>query len=129
MPAGVLRLYAQETDTPLFLGETPLPHTPSGQTVRLTTGRAFEINAERRQIMYNRSGLPKGVIESGHEFIIRNAKTKAVTVTVNEHIPGDWRMLSESHTHKKSQSNLTVWRIDVPTAGEAKSTYSIRIQF
>jgi hypothetical protein len=127
LPAGVLRLYAQENDAPLFFGEISLPYTPSGQTVRLTTGRAFEINAERRQIMYNRSGLPKGVIESGHEFIIRSAKTKAVTVTVSEHIPGDWRMLSESHTHKKSRSNLAVWRIDVPAAGEAKSTYSIRI--
>jgi hypothetical protein len=95
LPAGVLRLYAQENDAPLFLGEISLPYTPSGQTVRLTTGRAFEINAERRHIMYNRSGLSKGVIESGHELIIRSAKTKAVTVTVSEHIPGDWRMLSE----------------------------------
>jgi hypothetical protein len=77
--------------------------------------------------MYNRSGLPKGVIESGHEFIICSAKTKTVTVTVSEHNPGDWRMLSESHTHNKPRSNLAVWRIDVPVAGEAKSTYSIRI--
>ncbi len=129
MPPGVLRLYAQENDAPLFLGESSLPHTPSGETVRSTTGRAFGINAECGQIMYNRSGLPKGVIASRHEIIIRNAKTKAVTVTVSEHIPGDWRMLSESHTHKKLQSNLAVWRIDVPAAGEAKLTYSTGIQF
>jgi hypothetical protein len=129
LPAGVLRLYAQEGGAPLFLGESSMPHTPRGEIIRLTTGRAFEINAERRQTAYTRSGLPKGVIESSHEIIIRNAKATAVTVTVSEHIPGDWRMLSESHAHENPQSNQAIWRVKVPAAGEAKLAYSVRVQF
>jgi hypothetical protein len=129
LPSGVMRIYATGDGAPLFLGETSMTHTPRDETVRLTTGRAFEINAKRRQTSYKRSGLPKGVFESGHEITIHNAKTKPVTVTVAEHIPGDWSILEESKPHEKPQSNQAIWKIDVPASGEVKLTYSVRVQF
>jgi hypothetical protein len=129
LPAGVIRLYAQTRKAPVFVGETSLPHTARGETVRLATGRAFEITAERRQTHYRRSGLPKGVFESEHEIKIRNGKKKPVSVYVNERIPGEWRILSESQSHETPQSNIAVWRVDVPANGEASIRYSVRVQF
>lgn len=129
LPSGVMRIYAKGDGAPLFLGETSMPNTPRNETVRLTTGRAFEINAERRQTSYKRSGLPKGVFESGHEITIRNAKTEPVTVTVAEHIPGDWRIVTESQPHTKPQSNQAIWHVSIPASGEAKLTYGVRVQF
>lgn len=129
LPSGIMRIYATDAGAPLFVGETSMPHTPHDETVRLTTGRAFDINAKRRQTSYKRSGLPKGVFESGHEITIHNAKTKPVTVTVAEHIPGDWRILSESAPHEKRQSNQAIWKIDVPASGKVILTYNVRVQF
>ena len=129
LPAGVIRLYAQTLRAPVFVGETSLPHTARGETVRLATGRAFEITAERRQTHYRRSGLPKGVFESEHEIKIRNGKKKPVSVYVNERIPGEWRILSESQSHETPQSNMAVWRVDVPANGEASISYSVRVQY
>ncbi|MBL4720088.1 MAG: hypothetical protein JKY20_03005 [Alphaproteobacteria bacterium] len=129
LPSGVIRLYADSDGSPLFLGEAAMPHTARGETVRLATGRAFEISAERRQTHYKRSGLPKGIFESGHEIKIRNGKDKPVAVFLRERIPGEWRILSESQSHETPQSNIALWRVEVPAHGETTVTYSVRVQF
>lgn len=129
LPSGTVRLYAPSEGGAVYRGEDSIRHTPAGETVILTAGLATDITGERKQTDFQRDGLSKNVTESAHRLVLRNAKKEAVDVVVVEHIPGDWRMLSESQAHTKPASNQAVWTVRVPAEGEAELTYRVRIGF
>lgn len=129
LPGGTVRLYVPTQGGAVLRGEDSLRHTPVGETVTLTAGRAVDVTSERRQTDFRRDGLPKNVTESAHAIVLRNARPEAVTVSVVEYIPGDWRMLSESQAHEKKTANHAVWQVSVPANGETELTYRVRIRF
>jgi len=50
LPAGKLRFYRRDADGQLqFVGENTIDHTPRKETVRVTTGNAFDLVGERKQ--------------------------------------------------------------------------------
>lgn len=129
LPGGTMRLYASSKGGALLRGEDAIRHTPVGESATITAGRANDITSERRQTDFRREGLKRNAAESAHSITLRNAKKEAVTVSVVERIPGDWRILSESQTHTKRASNEAIWRVVVPAGGEAELTYRVRTQF
>jgi hypothetical protein len=50
-------------------------------------------------------------------------------VTVAEPVPGDWRMLQESHPHAKAAADTALWKIKVPAKGEAVLTYRVEVKY
>ena len=55
LPKGRMRFYRRDTDGSLqFIGENVISHTPKDETLRVYTGNAFDITAER-----TRTGLPR----------------------------------------------------------------------
>ena len=63
------------------------------------------------------------------EIKLKNANKEVVTVTIQEPIGGDWRILSESAKHTKANSRLAQWKIIVPAEGETKLTYSTIVKY
>ena len=63
------------------------------------------------------------------EIALRNHKTEAQTVTVIEPVPGDWQVVSSSHTYEKIQAHTLKYQIPVPKEGAAKLTYRVRIRY
>src|ERR1700690_904794 len=50
LPAGKLRFYRRDDDSQLqFVGENTIDHTPRNETIRVTTGDAFDLVGERKQ--------------------------------------------------------------------------------
>jgi len=50
LPAGKLRFYRRDSDGQLqFVGENTIDHTPRNETIRVTTGNAFDLVGERKQ--------------------------------------------------------------------------------
>ena len=44
LPAGTVRVYQRDArGNPQFVGESPIPHTPMGSQIGLTTGQAFDV--------------------------------------------------------------------------------------
>lgn len=129
LPGGTIRLYAQAESGKVLRGEDAIRHTPKGETIIVSAGLATDITSERRQTDFRREGLPRNVAESSHAIVLRNAKDEAVTVTVVEHIPGDWRMLSESQPHTKRKADEAVWRVSVPAGAETELSYRVRTRF
>lgn len=125
LPRGALRVYAQG----LLLGEDRLAHTPKGETVRVTTGQAYDIVVRRKRTDYRVQGLPKGTSEVAYELSLRNAKSEGVTVEATELMAGDWRILSESLPHRRESDRRAVWRIAVPADGQAVLRYRVRTKF
>jgi len=133
LPKGIVRVYKQDQQgRPQFVGEDRIDHTPENETVRLKLGDAFDVTADRKQTDFRKlSGDSRYnyQFESAYEIKLKNAKDEAVTVTVAEPVPGDWRMLQESHPHSKASADTALWKITVPAKGEAVLTYRVEVNY
>jgi len=128
LPAGIVRVYKADSDgDSIFLGEDSIDHTPKNEKVDLTLGKAFDLTARAKQTEYER--ISDRVYENAYEVEIKNAKTEAVSVTVREFLPGEWKVLSESHPHERMDSNNAEWQIEVPAEGSATLQYRVRLKF
>lgn len=130
LPKGIMRVYKQDSQgNAQFVGEDQVDHTPKNETVRLKLGDAFDVTADKKQTDFKvlpRPAKGNSMFESAYEIVLKNAKKEAVTVIVQEPIPGDWKLLKESHPSQKSSSNSVTWSIKVPA--ESKATLSYRVQ-
>jgi hypothetical protein len=128
LPAGRIRLYRRDSDGQMeFVGESTINHTPTEDTVKITTGSAFDIKGTRRQTDFH-------VNQNGHdldetfEIKLTNQKPQPVTVNVVEHLyRGDnWEIQEKSSDYTKLDSHTLQFPIQVPAKGEATLTYSVR---
>ncbi|MGK2944278.1 MAG: DUF4139 domain-containing protein [Desulfuromonadales bacterium] len=133
LPKGVVRVYKQDQQgRPQFVGEDRIDHTPENEKVRLKLGDAFDVTADRKQTDFRKLGGDSRYnyrFESAYEIKLKNAKDEEVTVTVAEPVPGDWRMLQESHPHTKAAADTALWKIRVPAKGETVLTYRVEVQY
>lgn len=132
LPKGTIRVYKRDqAGNAQFVGEDSIDHTPKNETVRIKLGQSFDVTADRKQIDFKSLNIGNNVnqFESAYEIVIKNAKKEAVTVTVQEPIPGDWKILEESHPHKKPVSNIAEWQVTVPAEGSSTLKYRARVKF
>jgi hypothetical protein len=139
LPKGVIRVYKKDAaGNAQFVGEDKVDHTPKNEKVRLKLGEAFDVTAAKKQVDFmNNKTVPvtgsRGKFvteyESSYEVVLKNAKKEAVTVTVMEPMPGDWRVLTESHPHTKGASNTAIWSIKVPPEGSSTLTYRSLVRY
>jgi hypothetical protein len=133
LPKGVLRVYKKDAaGDAQFVGEDHIDHTPKNEKVRIKLGEAFDVTADKKQTEFRRLPEPSkriALYEGAFEIVLKNAKKEAVTVTVQEPIPGDWKIVSESHKHEKAASNTAVWRIPVPAEGSSKLSYRVQVRY
>ena len=131
LPAGRVRLYRQDggPNDPKaqveFVGESTIPHTAAEETIRLTTGSAFDIKGTRRQTDFH-------ILEKGHtidetfEIKITNQKDQPVTVNVLEHLyrGNNWQITAKSANYTKLDSHTIEFPLQVPSKGETTLTYT-----
>ena len=133
LPKGVVRVYKKDNaGNAQFIGEDRVDHTPKNETVRLKLGDAFDVTADKKQTDFKKlagTGKYNYVFESAYEVVLKNAKKEAVTVTVQEPMPGDWQILSQSHPSTKSASNTAVWNISVPAEGSTTLVYRSLVKY
>ena len=134
LPKGIVRVYKKDSASRAqFVGEDRIDHTAKGEVVRLKLGDAFDITADKKQTDFQKlaAGFNArgGIIETGYQLEIRNAKKEAVTVKVVEPMPGDWQMLQESQPHQKDAAHAATWKIKVPAEGSATLTWRVRTKY
>ncbi|HSG93514.1 MAG TPA: DUF4139 domain-containing protein, partial [Methylotenera sp.] len=115
-----------------FIGEDKIDHTPKNETVRLKLGDSFDVSADKKQTDFKSLPRPsKGnsMFESAYEIVLKNAKKERVTVTVQEPIPGDWKILNENHASQKANSNTAMWKIEIPAEGKTILNYRVQVKF
>jgi len=125
LPGGVVRVYEAAAGGALFSGEDTIPHTPEGETLKLTLGRAFDVTGTARTTAFER--ISNRSYESAQEIELANAKDEAVEVKVVGHMPPGWKMLSESLAHEAETANRIAWTVQVPAKGQAKFSYRVRV--
>ncbi|GAB4087342.1 DUF4139 domain-containing protein [Hydrogenophaga soli] len=133
LPKGIVRVYKKDSaGNAQFVGEDRIDHTPKNEKVRLKLGEAFDVTADKKQTDFKK--LPNterynNQFETAFELVLKNAKKEAVTVTVQEPIPGDWKMLSENHPSTKATSNTAVWKVNVPAEGSTTLSYRALVRY
>jgi hypothetical protein len=128
LPKGTVRVYKEDNDGSLqFIGEDRIDHTPKDEKFKIKIGEAFDVVGERVQTDYKRLG--DNLFEVAFEVSLRNHKKEDIKVLVEEPIPGDWEMLSNTHPYEKVNAHLI--RLDVPLAKdkEVKVRYRIRFKY
>ncbi|MFP5503689.1 MAG: DUF4139 domain-containing protein [Candidatus Sericytochromatia bacterium] len=121
LPKGVVHLVTPDRTV---IGEDAIAHTPTGETVEVRMGKAFDVLGERRQTKFDQIG--ERVREESWKVELRNQKATAVTVEVVEHPYGEWKVLASSVPHRAESANRIVFPVTVPAKGESELTYTIR---
>jgi hypothetical protein len=137
LPGGTLELYQRDSSGRVQLvGEASFSHTPAGKDLRIQSGDAFDVTAERVQTDYNqeqlpppRRGLPsRSRVTASYSVTLTNAKSAAVTVDVRETHYGDWQVTASSVPAEKLSSTERRFRVSVPAGGTATLTYTLQVE-
>ena len=125
LPRGKVRLYKRDDDDALvFLGEDNIDHTPENETVRVFSGFAFDIVAERTQ--KERKALGKTSWDEGWEIELRNSKDTAVSVKIIEHFNNGWEIIAHSQAYEVRDANTITFDLDVPGKNRSAISYTVR---
>ena len=128
LPKGTIRVYKEDKDGSLqFVGEDRIDHTPKDEKFKIKIGEAFDVVGERVQTDYKRLG--SNLFEVAFEVSLRNHKKEDIKVLVEEPIPGDWEMLSNTHPFEKLSAHLIRFDVPVTKDKEVKVKYRIRFKY
>ena len=133
LPKGIMRVYKKDNQgNAQFVGEDNIDHTPKNEVVRLKLGEAFDVTADKKQTDFKTLPRPsKGnsAYESAYQITLKNAKKEKVLVTDQEPITGDWKITSESQPHQKVNSQLVVWKVEIPAEGSTTLNYRAVVKY
>ena len=137
LPAGTVQLYQADSSGRLQLvGEASSAHAAPGRDLRVQSGDAFDVTAERVQTDYNQEQLappkrgmsPRPRITAAYRVTIANAKPDVVTVDVREARYGVWRVTESSVPPEKLSATELRFRVQVPANGDATLTYTVQAE-
>jgi hypothetical protein len=127
LPKGKLRFYRRDADGQMeFVGEDMIDHTPRNETIRVTTGNAFDLVGERKQTNFRVDTSDKWLDES-FEIKLRNRKKEPVEIRVVEHLYrwNNWDIAQKSDDFKKTDSQTIEFRVPVKPDEERTVTYTV----
>jgi hypothetical protein len=134
LPAGTVRFYQASQGEPTFLGEDRLGATAAGGKVELKPGQAFDVSIHRKQVAFERLAPTarrddrQPTVLVTYALEISNAGADAKIVSVEELIPGEWRITEESFEHSKPAAGVARWRLRVGGNETKTLRYQARIQ-
>lgn len=133
LPKGIIRVYKKDNaGNAQFVGEDNIDHTPKNEVVRLKLGESFDVTADKKQTSFKVLPNPQkghSAYESAYEITLKNAKKEKMTVVIQEPISGDWTITAENQPHKKVNSHLAVWKVDVPAESSATLNYKAIVKY
>ena len=137
LPAGTVQLYqADSSGRGQLIGEAANDHTAPGRDLRLQSGDAFDVTAERVQTDFTQEAIPparRGLpsrqrVTAAYRVTINNAKAEPVTVDVRESRYGVWKIVESSVAPEKLSATEQRFRLVVPAGGEVTLTYTLQME-
>jgi hypothetical protein len=137
LPGGTVQLYgADSAGRVQLLGEATSNHTAAGRDLRVRSGDAFDVTAERVQTDYAQEQIPparRGLsarqrITVSYRVTLSNAKADPVSVDVRESRWGAWSVVASSIPSEKLSATQVRFRVPVPAKGDATLTYTVQVE-
>jgi len=128
LPKGRVRFYRRDEDGQLeFTGENTIDHTPRDEKVRVYTGNAFDLVAERRQVDFRIENVRR-IADELFEIKLRNHKeNETVEIRVVEYLyrKRNWEITEASQDYTKTDSQTIEFRVVVDPDEERVLTYTV----
>lgn len=127
LPKGRIRFYRRDSDAQLvFTGEDVIDHTPTGASLRVFTGAAFDITGERRRTSH-RIDSARSMLDEAFEIKVWNRKTESVEVCVVEHLYrwNAWEIVTSSLPFVKRDADTIEFRLPLEPGQEKSLTYAV----
>jgi hypothetical protein len=137
LPGGTVQVYQGDSAGRVQLvGEATSGHTAPGRDLRVQSGDAFDVTAERVQTDFTQEPLPaarRGLparqrTTASYRVTIHNAKAEPVTVDVREARSGTWLVVASSVPAEKLSSTEVRFRVSLPAKGDATLTYTVQVE-
>jgi hypothetical protein len=119
LPGGIVRVYKKDTGSLQFVGEDRISHTPEDEKVLLHIGNAFDVVPQYSMLD---SKADRRSTTQTHKIELRNRKTQAVTVFVDEKFPAHVNWTIDKATHKYNKRTAQSIRFEIPIAAGATQT-------
>jgi len=123
---GKVRVYqADGREGTIVLGEDTLELVPVGEKAEIYIGDSRDLVVTQRKMRENRINLRRNnnnqvVLYDTDEEItakLENFKDQPATLTVIQHIPGEWRMLKCSHEYEREDASTLKFKVVLPPRG------------
>lgn len=131
LPKGRVRFYRRDADGQLeFTGEDSIDHTPKDEKIRVFTGAAFDLTAERRRTSF-RIDQGRQTADESFEIRLKNRKSEAVEVRVVEHMYRwtGWEIPVSSSPFIKTDAQAVEFRVPLQPGEEKTVTYAVHYQW
>ncbi len=119
---GRVRVYQQDgKDGTIFLGEDDIPLTPSGEEMKVYIGDSRDIVVTQRQMKDKKVNARRNkdnriVLYDTDEQItakIENFKADPATLTLIQHIPGEWKMRDCNMKYERKDAGTLEFMIEL----------------
>jgi hypothetical protein len=127
LPRGRVRFYRRSDDGHLeFTGENWIDHTPRDESVRVSTGNAFDLVGERVRTDF-KIDEHRSWIEESFKITVGNHKIVPAEIRVVEHLYRwmNWEVTQKSHESQKTDSQTIEFRVTVPPDKAETVTYTV----
>ena len=125
LPKGIIRLYKSDSSgNMLLIGEDRIQHTPNGETVRLKTGKAFDLTADMKRTQYQKL-TGKNAFQATYQIILKNGSSNPANVEIMQDFGSSFRISNENIPHFSETSNQVKWIVPVPANGMTTLTYEL----
>lgn len=128
LPKGIMRIYKADSSGGLqFLGEDRIKHIPEAGELRVAVGSSFDLTVKRNETDYQR--ISNNVERTSYEIELNNSKPDSQTVTIVEHLSGEWEILESSDSYEKTDAFTIEFRVMVPAKGTKITSYTVERRF
>ncbi|MCM8785433.1 MAG: hypothetical protein NC827_03015 [Candidatus Omnitrophica bacterium] len=127
LPAGKMKIFKNEKDGTIFIGENRINHTPIGEKIKLSLGNAFDIKGERKVLNHER--ISQQVYKDTYEIKIKNYKKEDIVVDVIEHLYSNWEIIEKTHDYEKVDAFTIKFPLKVKGNSEETVKYTVITRF
>jgi hypothetical protein len=127
MPKGKVRVYKSDGESPQFIGEDMIDHTPKNEKLSLKIGEAFDITAEEK--MTDSRKITNKINEQDYEITIKNRKEEAVSVNIEKYFGLNWKITSSNFDFKKVDASKVEWILPVDSDNETILKFTVRYEY
>ena len=125
LPSGIVRVYQEDGNALVFLGEHRLPHRARSEEVAIPVGNAFDLTGERR-VVDSRRVSERSERQSVTIELRNNKKKDAVTIMVQENLAHrNWRIEDSSHVYTRKDLRHIEFSIPVEANSKSRIAYTV----
>jgi hypothetical protein len=128
LPKGVIKVYKEDTDKNLeFIGEDQIKHTGRNETVRVTTGKAFDLVG--RTLVKDQKTISNRVSERTIQVTLRNNSKDVKSIDVIHQLNANTRIVSKEPKFTLDNELKAKFEIEIQPDKEVIFTFVERSEY